>query len=158
MALWQVGCGRRNASDVRLRLCGIFCIVPFAPPDDQLHFGGQAFGVGIVELTSLLPRSIRKFPLGDSTRTPYARDAIAVCDARESFRHPIPVQGHHYRGSGSCRYLLLRQWNAFMATCDPNPMAATDSTGEAAIQGDRPMVRRLQLNCCTFGKFIFFSL
>src|SRR6266567_3558993 len=158
MAHWQVGCERRNAPDVRLRLCSIFCVVPFAAPDDQLHFGGQAFRMGIVELASLLPRSIRKFPLGDSTRTPYARDTIVVCDAREFFRHPIPVQGHHYRGSGSCRYLLLCQWNAVMATCGPNPMPVTDSRGEATIQSDRPMVRRLQLSRCNFGKFIFFSL
>ena len=128
-----MGGERRNAFDVRPRVCGIFRVVPFTAPDDELCLGRQTFGLGIAELASLLPRSICQFPLGDSTRTAYTGDAVVICDARESFQHPIPVQGHHYRGLGSYRYILLCQWHVVMAACDPNSMAATDRRGKATI-------------------------
>ena len=93
MAHRSMGRKGRNAPDVRLRMCGIFRFVPFAATNDELLVGRPALGVGIIKLLSLLPRTIRQFSLGDSTRTPYARDATVVCDAHKSFWDPVPVKG-----------------------------------------------------------------
>src|SRR6266487_1360907 len=157
MALWPMGCERRDASDVRLCVCSIFRVVPFAETDHELHFRRQGFGVGIIERTSFLSRSVCQFPLGNSARTVHAWNCAVVCDTCESFRHPIAIQDHRCREPGSCRYIFVRPRNAGMAACSPDPMAA-ESRAKTTIQSGRPLVRHLRDSSRDLDRSLFFSL
>ncbi len=92
--------GRWDVKDEMLLMFTFACAASFAlyhllRRTSNFTLGGRLLAWGLLNSLLFLSQSICQFSLGDSTRTPYAGDLIAICDARQSFGHSIPVQGHH---------------------------------------------------------------